>query len=109
VFLKGAKPSKHEKDPFVKPEFDPAIKLVEKADGFYLEIAFDNAWATEPTRSLVTTGLLGKAKISGLPYENPDGSPLTIDADYFGKRRGASPTAGPFENPGTGPLTLKVR
>ena len=38
VFLKGAKPSKHEKDPLVKPEFDPALKLVEKADGFYLEI-----------------------------------------------------------------------
>ena len=57
----------------------------------------------------MTTELLGKAKIPGLPYENPDGSPLKIDTDYFGKRRNeASPTAGPFENPGAGPLTLKV-
>ena len=36
VFLHGAKPSKHEKDPLVKPQFDPALKVVEKTDGFYL-------------------------------------------------------------------------
>ena len=39
----SAKPSKHEKDPLVKPEFDPAIKLVEKTDGFYLEVTLDEA------------------------------------------------------------------
>ena len=32
VFLKGAKPSKNEKNPLVEPEFGPAIKLVEKTD-----------------------------------------------------------------------------
>jgi alpha-N-arabinofuranosidase len=110
VFLHGAKPSKQEKDPFNKPELDPAVKLVEKADGLYLEITFDKAWATDRTRRLVTTDLLGKAKISGLPYENPDGSPLKIGADYLGKKRNQeNPTAGPFENPGAGPLGLKVR
>jgi alpha-N-arabinofuranosidase len=58
----------------------------------------------------VTTELLGKAKIPELPYENPDGSPLKIDTDYFGKQRNeANPTPGPFENPGQGDLTLKVR
>ena len=110
VFLKGAKPSKHEKDPLCKPEFDPAIKLVEKADGLHLEVTLDKAWSTQRTRQLVTTDLLGKANIPGLPYENPDASPLKINTDYFGKKRNeANPTAGPFENPGTGPLSLKVR
>ena len=53
--------------------------------------------------------LVGKAKIPGLAYENPDGSPLKVDTDYFGKRRPkASPTPGPFENPGEGDLRLKV-
>jgi alpha-N-arabinofuranosidase len=108
VFLKGAKPSKHEKDPLVKPQFDPAIKLVEKADGFYLEVQFDKAWAAERTRKLVTTDLLGKAAIPNLPYENPDGSPVRIDTDYFGKRRGeANPVPGPFESPGQGELKVK--
>ena len=57
----------------------------------------------------MTTELLGKAKTPDMPYENPDGSPLKIDTDYFGKQRNeTNPTPGPFENPGTGALTLKV-
>jgi len=110
VFLKGAKPSKHEKDPLVKPDFDPGLKLVEKTDGFHLEVNFDKAWADERTRRLVTTDLLGKATIANLPYEQPDGTPIRVNTDYFGKQRNqANPTPGPFENPGRGRLKLKVR
>ena len=109
VFLKGAKPSKHEKDPLCKPDFDPVIRLVEKADGFHLEITFDKAWATERTRQLVTTELLGKAIIPNLPYECPDGTPLRITTDYFGEKRNeANPTVGPFEHLGQGSLDFKV-
>ncbi|MFZ2643277.1 MAG: hypothetical protein WA117_19955, partial [Verrucomicrobiia bacterium] len=58
---------------------------------------------------LVTTQLLGKAKISGVRYENPNGSPLKVDTDYFGKRRSkATPTAGPFETLDGGSLKLRV-
>ncbi len=97
VFLKGAKPSKHEKDPLAKPDFDPALNLVEEADGFYLEIHFDQAWAAQRTRKRATTDLLGKAAIPNLPYEQPDGAPLRVNADYFGKQRNkANPTPGPF-------------
>jgi len=109
VFAKGAKPSKHEKDPLVRPEFDPALKLVEKADGFHLEVTFDKAWAGERTRKLVTTERLGRAALPHLPYERPDGTPIRVDTDYFGKSRNeTNPTPGPFENTGTGPLVLKV-
>jgi alpha-N-arabinofuranosidase len=108
VFLKGATPCKHEQDPLVLPESDPAIKLVEKADGFYLEIALDKAYAEKP-HPLVTTELLGKAKVPDLPYEQPDGSVLKIDTDYLGKKRPEkNPTPGPFENPGQENLVLKV-
>jgi alpha-N-arabinofuranosidase len=109
VFLKGAKPSQNEKQPVVEPEFDPGIRLDGKADGQYLEIKFDPAWTGERKRNLVTTFLLGKAAIPDLPYEQPDGSPIRVDTDYFGKSRSKSnPTPGPFENPGQGALTLKV-
>jgi alpha-N-arabinofuranosidase len=109
VFFKGAKPSKQEKDPLVKAEFDPALNLVENPDGFYLELVFDKDWV-ERTHKLVTTERLGKAAIPNLPYEQADGSPIRINTDYFGKKRNeSSPTPGPFENPGTGPIKLKVR
>ena len=29
-------------------------------------------------------------------YENPDGSPITFDTDFFGKKRGSTVIAGPF-------------
>jgi alpha-N-arabinofuranosidase len=109
VFLKGAKPSKHESAPLVKPDFDPALKLVGKADGLYLEMKSDKAWNTETTRKTVTTEMLGKTKIAGCSYENPDGSPLQIDCDYFGrKRRAANPAAGPFDPPDGDALSIKV-
>ena len=57
---------------------------------------------------LANTELLGKAKIPGLAYENPDGSSLKIDNDYFGKKRSeAAPAPGPFEKIGTNPIMLK--
>ncbi|MCX5655145.1 MAG: right-handed parallel beta-helix repeat-containing protein [Planctomycetota bacterium] len=109
VFLKGAKPSKHETEPLLEPEFDPALKLIEKADGFYLELVLDKAWSAERTRKPVTTELLGKATIPNLPYEQPDGTPIRVSTDYFGKRRNeTNSTPGPFENIGTGPLVHRV-
>jgi len=109
VFLNGAKPSKFEPRPVVKPDFDPGLRLVEKADGFYLEIMLDGAFEARK-RQLVTSALLGRAVIPGLPYEQADGSPIRIDRDYFGKTRSASgPTPGPVESPGTGPVVMKIR
>ncbi|HOW69496.1 MAG TPA: carbohydrate-binding protein [Phycisphaerae bacterium] len=109
VFLKGAKPSKHEKAPLIKANHDPALKVVEKPDGWHLEITLDNEWMTERSRKPVTTDLLGKAAIPNLPYERPDGSPIRIDTDYFGKpRKEVNPSPGPLENPGAGRITIKV-
>jgi alpha-N-arabinofuranosidase len=108
VFLKSAKPSKHESNPLVQPNVSPGIKLVEKSDGMYIEITLDKVWAQQQ-RQVVTTVLLGKAKTPDLPYEQPDGSPYRIDTDYFGKKRNtANPFPGPFELPEGGRQVLKV-
>jgi alpha-N-arabinofuranosidase len=98
VFLQGTKSSTNETAPLIKSAFDPAIQLVEQAGGVSLQITLDKAWGTEQTRKLVTTELLGKAKIPDLPFENADGSPIRIATDYFGaKRNTANPFPGPFE------------
>ena len=109
VFARGTQPSKFDANALLKPAFDPGLKLTEEPDGWYLELALDRAWATEQTRQSVTTGLLGKAKIPNLPFDNPDGSPIRIDTDYFGaKRNRANPFPGPVERPATGKQTFKV-
>ena len=57
----------------------------------------------------VTTALLGKANIPNLSFDNPDGTPLRIDTDYFGRNRDVGkPFPGPFENIESGPQTIKV-
>ncbi|MCK4293094.1 MAG: right-handed parallel beta-helix repeat-containing protein [Planctomycetes bacterium] len=109
MFLKGAKPCKHEQVPLVLPNFDPGIELVEEPHGLCLQIALDKAWAAGQSRKLVTTKLLGRAKIPDLPYEQPDGTPYRIDIDYFGtKRNPDNPFPGPFELAAGGKHVLKV-
>jgi len=109
VYYKGAKPFSAEKNLISLPEFDPAVKLEEKGDSVFLSITPDKSFKKLKSM-LITTRLLGKAIIPDQAYENPDGSPLTIDTDYFGnKRNPKKPSAGPFENPVAGKqLRLKV-
>jgi hypothetical protein len=108
VYVNGAKPSKHESDPLVLPNIDPEIQLVEKIDGFYLQIDHDEAW-TQQERCLVTTEVLGKAKTPDLPYLNYNGAALKIDRDYFGNKRNTkNHCAGPFNEPKEGRQSIKV-
>ena len=108
VFFKGAKPSKHEENPLIRADVDPALRLVESADGFVLDAALGDI-AGGRSRKLVTTELLGRAAIPNLPYERPDGEPIRVDTDYFGRRRNeSSPMPGPFQDVGTGSLRVKV-
>ncbi len=108
VYLKDSKPSKHEKNPLIVPGFDPGITLTEEGDGIYLQGTFSKAWSNERTRQLITTDLLGKASIPGLPYEHADGSPIVINTDYFGKERSNNPFPGPFEISIDGQQRFKV-
>jgi len=109
VYYKGAKPCNKETNFIDQPAHDPQIKLEEENGGMYLYITLDKSFKTLRS-TMVTTQLLGKAMIPDLAYENPDGSPLKIDTDYFGKKRNEkNPSAGPFENPIVGKqLKLKV-
>ena len=108
VFYHAAQPYAKEANHIAKLESDPKVKLVEEGDRLILHLNLGPELKQAVT-PLVTTALLGKARIPGLPYESADGSPVKIDTDYFGKKRNErSPTAGPFEFPGASPLTLKV-
>jgi alpha-N-arabinofuranosidase len=109
VYYKGARPYAKEVKPMILLETDPKPMVTVKEDGVYLQITLGQALGQAATE-MITTELLGKAKVPGLTYENPDEKPVKIDMDYFGrKRHPSSPSAGPFENPGTGMISLKVR
>ncbi len=108
VYYNGARPYAREKDPLVVRNFDPGIAIVEQGNGVYLLMNPGEEIARRFV-SPVSTDRLGKARISGLAYENPDGSPLTIDRDYFGTPRDPTKSvAGPFAEPGRGMQEIKV-
>ncbi|MCK4564406.1 MAG: hypothetical protein KAU94_07010, partial [Verrucomicrobia bacterium] len=108
VYLNGAKAFLDEKNLVNKPGFNPNIKLVEENGMVYLNISLPEAIADQQNQ-LVTTELLGKARMANVGFENADGSPLIIDSDYFGtKRNRTNPTAGPFASLEKDGIVLKV-
>jgi alpha-N-arabinofuranosidase len=110
VFLFGATPSTQETVPLRKPDFDPAVKLIEAAGAFHLEMNLDGKWATEQPRELVTSDPLGIARIPNLPFVRADNTPIRIDKDYSGRPRNtANPFPGPFERPEGGKQSILIR
>lgn len=109
VFYHGARPYAKETNPVVNEEHNPQATLRQQDGHFLLDLNLGSELKGADT-VLVTTAVLGKAKIPGLAYENPDGSTLEVDKDYFGKSRNRrNPTPGPFERPGLGTRTVRVR
>jgi alpha-N-arabinofuranosidase len=98
VYIGGAEPSQFDQDQIVDTSFDPQLKLITSAGSVTLQIALDPAWARRQC-PLVTSELLGNAKVPNLPYVQPDDSPYRLDTDYLGSKRNAShPFPGPFEH-----------
>lgn len=109
VFTKGTQASKFDTEALLKPEFDAALTLTQREDGWYLAFNSDPRWASEQKRRLVTTELLGKAKIPDCPFENPDGTPVKLEKDYLGASRDPeNPFPGPFEKVRDGRQEVKV-
>ncbi len=108
VYFNGARPCSKEVNPLVLSDVDPKIKIVERDSSIFLTMTMGDAFA-KFTTTFVTTERLGKTKVSGLGYENPDGSPLRVDSDFFAKRRSfANPSAGPFADPEAGVRMIRV-
>lgn len=82
------------------------VQLEAKANGWNLTVAANPGPAD---CAPVTTKSLGNAAVTGVPFENPDGAPLSVNADYFSRPRdGSSPYPGPFKSLGEGAQILQV-
>jgi alpha-N-arabinofuranosidase len=97
-----------ERNALIKDDFDASVNLTNQGQVMYIEIAMDKNWL-EQKRNLVTSETLSKVIVPNLPFENVDGSPVKIDADYFGKKRDVkNPSPGPFEISQSGKQTIRV-
>jgi len=109
LFLNGARPSVHEPHPRIAPEFDPGLELHHADGNCALDVTLPETWAHAGPRPLVTSELLGRTETTGLPFELPDGSPVRLDTDTFGRPRDhAHPRPGPFEVKAPGRASLRL-
>jgi len=108
IYYNKANPSDKDVDFINDSSFNPDVKLVEEGEKGYLQLAFNKNYYDHKVK-IITTEILGKAKMPKAAFDNPDGTPLKIDTDYFGKlRTGESAVAGPFSNLKTGEVKLEL-
>ncbi|MBR2672526.1 MAG: hypothetical protein IKE27_10055, partial [Oscillospiraceae bacterium] len=94
IYCNGAKPRKGETDA-VRVSSHVEVNLTEENGSWKLQTnLYDVLPATHC--SVITTDILGKAIEPEQRFENPDGSPLEIDSDYFGAKRSEKIIPGPF-------------
>ena len=74
---------------------DIKVELTEKDGAYYLDT---NVYELigDFTGRMINTGVLGLAFEPEQKFENPDGTPIQFDADYFGEHRGMDVVPGPF-------------
>ncbi|MBT9778471.1 hypothetical protein GPL15_18390 [Clostridium sp. MCC353] len=96
VFFNGAKPCDKEVNYAEVTGQDVYVKLAEKDGAYYLDTNLYDCMP-ELATPFISTEVLGEAFEPEQKFENPDGSPIFFDRDYWGEKRSVNPTPGPFE------------
>ncbi len=95
AYFDGATVYKKEKNKLVDKKSKVSVTVSEKKGSWYVKTdVFDKLG--DFTCNILTTEALGKAFEPEQYFENPDGSPITFDADYFGAHRNPAAIPGPF-------------
>lgn len=102
VYFKDA-PAFDREEHKLQLEADPQIRIVREGREVYLETVMPEELFKEEVRrqldtKLITTEFLGNTRITEGCYENPDGTPVRMDVDLVGNRRGVHPVPGPLQS-----------
>ncbi len=107
IYDSNSESSTLEQHPLRDPGFSIGAKLSTMEDHVYLNLKI-SPLMLEQSCNLVTTNLLGKAKIPKAAFDLPDNRGLKIDKDYFGEKRIENIIAGPFKKLTPGDNTFQV-
>ena len=94
AYFQGAKAWKKEQNALISSD-QISLELVEKDGAYFLKTDLFDHFGSYRV-SMIHTETLGVAFEPEQPYENPDGTPITFDRDFFGDHRGVSVVPGPF-------------
>lgn len=96
AYLGGAKACKNEVNGLISSE-DVKVELLEKDGNYYLDTNIYDCLKAFMGR-IINTDVLGMAFEPEQRFENPDGTDIQFDKDYFGGHRGVDVIPGPFAN-----------
>ena len=98
AYFNGATVCKHEQHKLSDKRSKVSAELVEK-DGNYTLKTNVIAKLKDFRDGIICTETLGKAFEPEQRFENPDGTDIVFDRDYFGNHRGTETIPGPFASP----------
>jgi len=108
VYFNKAEPYGREVIFYSNGSFKPRMEITAEGRDVYLTLSTDDK-AFDVKTDLVSTALLGKAKMPRESFENPDGTRILFDTDYLGKKRTTTkPAPGPFAELAKGVVKIKV-
>lgn len=108
AYLKGASPYPDEESNLHLPQHDSRLRIEERGDEVWIRMNVPKKlrWMRV---GIVDSDVLGSAKVSDAPFEQPDGSDWFLNLDYFGEERPSRKNIpGPFINTGNGEIELRV-
>ena len=97
LFCGKAEPVKGKQQGWVVKEVSPTLRIEETPDGVYLCSDENLSQLLNYRCKPVDSERLGITQLSGLPFENFDGTPFRLTKDYFGNERSSQPVVGPME------------
>lgn len=95
AYFNGADVSRHEQHGFVEKDGKVTVALVE-SDGKPCLKTNVYDYLRDFRAGIVNSDILGKAFEPEQRFENPDGTAIIFDRDYFGNHRGTDALPGPF-------------
>ncbi|MBQ0001254.1 MAG: hypothetical protein KBT01_06925 [Clostridiales bacterium] len=105
VYFNGARPCKNEADYYMDTEHKVYISLKETEEGLMLDTDLYE-YLPEQQLPVHSTASLGMAFEPEEYFENPDGSEIIFNRDYFDNDRLLTCIAGPFANASSVKKTL---
>ena len=95
VYFNGAKPADQETDAIVDTEHTVKLELKEENGTWHLDTDLYE-YLPKTACAMISTETLGMAFEPEEKFENPDGTPIVFQYDYFGARQEINPLSGPF-------------
>ena len=107
AYFGSAEPFDRELDNLVNHSFNPKFTIVDEGDAVYLSCDLPNNFL-DILGEVHSTTTLTRVRIVDAEFENPDGSDVVLDSDFFDELKGEKSPIGPIARLNKGKNYIKI-